>query len=131
MQAMRRVGDYFPATGSIWLAGAVAITGAPPFALFLSEFTILRAGFSGGQWWAALWMGLLLVVIFVGFLAHFRNMYYGEAPPAPPHRTISAWQSVPMWLSIVPLLLLGLWLPNGLWALFDHIAAGISVGVIP
>jgi hydrogenase-4 component F len=131
MQAMRRVGDYFPATGSIWLAGAVAITGAPPFALFLSEFTILRAGFSGGQWWAALWMGLLLVVIFVGFLAHFRNMYYGEAPPAPPHRTISAWQTVPMWLSILPLLLLGLWLPNGLWALFEHIAAGIGVGVVP
>ncbi|MGH6990398.1 MAG: proton-conducting transporter membrane subunit, partial [Stellaceae bacterium] len=33
-----KVGRYFPAVGAIWLAGAVAITGAPPFGLFLSEF---------------------------------------------------------------------------------------------
>ena len=131
MQAMRRVGDFFPVTGAIWLAGAAAITGAPPFALFLSEFTVLRAGFAGGQWWAALWMGLLLIVIFIGFLAHFRRMYYADTPPAPPHRTISLWQSAPMWLTVVPLLLLGLWLPHGLWTLFARIAAGIGVGVAP
>ena len=38
------VGRRFPVTGAIWLAGAVAITGAPPFGLFASELTILRAG---------------------------------------------------------------------------------------
>ena len=39
------VGHRFPVLGALWLAGAVAITGAPPFGLFLSELTILRAGF--------------------------------------------------------------------------------------
>ncbi|HUZ75185.1 MAG TPA: proton-conducting transporter membrane subunit, partial [Stellaceae bacterium] len=34
------VGGFFPVEGALWLAGAVAITGAPPFGLFLSEFTI-------------------------------------------------------------------------------------------
>ena len=42
---IRGVGRRFPVQGALWLAGAVAITGAPPFGLFPSEFTILRAGF--------------------------------------------------------------------------------------
>lgn len=128
MRSMLRVGDHFPATGALWLAGAAAITGAPPFALFISEFTILRAGFTGGQWWAALWMGLLLVVIFIGFLAHFRRMYYGHQPSRAPQRIAGPWQTLPMWLTVVPLLVLGLWVPAGLWSLFARIAGGLGVG---
>ena len=41
---IRGVAEHFPTSGALWLAGAVAITGAPPFGLFLSEFTIMRAG---------------------------------------------------------------------------------------
>ena len=39
--------------GALWLAGAVAITGAPPFGLFASELTILRAGLQSSAAWAA------------------------------------------------------------------------------
>ena len=45
---IRGVAEYFPTSGALWLAGAVAITGAPPFGLFLSEFTIMRAGLQPG-----------------------------------------------------------------------------------
>jgi hydrogenase-4 component F len=38
------VGRCFPVAGGLWLAGAVTITGAPPFGLFFSELTIMRAG---------------------------------------------------------------------------------------
>ncbi len=127
MSAMRRVGKYFPLSGGLWLAGAVAITGAPPFALFLSEFTILRGGITGPNAWAAIWMGLLLIVIFIGFLAHFRRMYYGEPAPTAPHTQIAVWQTAPMWLAIAPLLIFGLWWPEGLWQLLHHIAAGIGL----
>jgi len=43
---------FFPRSGAIWLAGAVAITGAPPFGLFLSELTILRGGMQSANPWA-------------------------------------------------------------------------------
>ena len=36
--------NVFRYWAALWLAGAVAITGAPPFGLFLSELTIIRAG---------------------------------------------------------------------------------------
>ena len=65
-----------PVHGALWLAGAAAITGAPPFGLFLSEIVILRAGFERGFDWAVYAMLVLLIVIFIGFLNHFRVMYF-------------------------------------------------------
>lgn len=108
-----------PVSGLLWLAGAVAITGAPPFGLFVSELTILRAGFAGPHVWAAILMLALLIVIFVGFLNHFRAMYFGGGAAAQgmTHASrlrLSRWCIVPMWLAILPLLLLGLWWPRSL-----------------
>ncbi|MHB1869569.1 MAG: proton-conducting transporter transmembrane domain-containing protein [Steroidobacteraceae bacterium] len=125
-----------PVAGALWIAGAVAITGAPPFGLFLSEFTILRAGLGGPNAWAVFVMLALLVVIFVGFLNHFRAMYFGEsaqaeastAPwrPAPQERF---WCELPMWLALVPLLAMGLWWPSAFSHYFAVIAAQLGGGV--
>jgi len=64
---MHNLLSRMPVSGLLWLAGAVAITGAPPFGLFPSELTILRAGLNGPNAWAVFVMLILLVVIFVGF----------------------------------------------------------------
>jgi Formate hydrogenlyase subunit 3/Multisubunit Na+/H+ antiporter, MnhD subunit len=118
----------FPVTGLLWLGGAVAITGAPPFGLFLSEFTILRGGFASANTWAAWLMLVLLIVIFVGFLNHFRRMAFepGE-PPAQGRPLQMGWMGLPMWIAFVLLLVFGLWWPDGLQRLFTHIAAGLGV----
>lgn len=126
MPAIRRVLHEFPVSGLLWLAGAVAITGAPPFGLFLSEFSILRAGFSGPNLWAAIVMLVLLIIIFIGFLRHFGAMYFGRQPEvAPQGAIISAWCVVPMWFALIPLLVLGLWWPDGLMQIFKGIAHGL------
>jgi hydrogenase-4 component F len=126
---IRLVGRRFPVTGAIWLAGAVAITGAPPFSLFASELTILRAGLQTIAAWASFAMVVLLIAIFVGFLNHFRCMYY-ESPERPDETRghISAWCIVPMWLAIIPLLGLGLWWPEGLWTYFGQITHALGGG---
>lgn len=38
-----------PLAASALLAGGLAVAGAPPFAVFVSEFVILKAGLAGGQ----------------------------------------------------------------------------------
>ncbi len=121
------VGRRFPATGSLWLAGAIAITGAPPFGLFLSEFTIMRAGMTASFAWAVYLMAALLIVIFVGFMGHFRSMFYerGGSETAEP-QTISAWCAAPMWLALVPLFLLGIWWPAGIWAYLASAAHAVA-----
>ncbi len=129
ISAIRGVGRRFPVAGGLWLAGAVAITGAPPFGLFASEFTILRAGLLTPSVWAAIVMALLLIVIFVGFLNHFRLMYFDEPDSDPtPRRGISTWCIVPMWLALLPLLVLGLWWPEWLWNYFGSITHALQGG---
>jgi hydrogenase-4 component F len=123
------VGRFFPTQGALWLAGAVAITGAPPFGLFLSEFTIMRAGLTPTFSWAVYVMAVLLIVTFIGFMNHFRSMYYGSQPGGVPGSRLSAWCAVPMWMSLAPLLVLGLWWPAGLWSYLTSIAQSLSPGV--
>ena len=111
----------------MWLGGAVAITGAPPFALFLSELTIIRAGLSTSKYFLIGLMAVLLVIIFVGFLNHFRTMYFenGEAADQTPAH-VSAWCLLPMWLALAPLLIMGLWWPPVLWDHFQSIAQALQ-----
>jgi hydrogenase-4 component F len=128
MTGIRYFGRQFPWTGALWLAGAVAITGAPPFGLFLSELTILRAGFAPDTVWAAALMLLLLIVVFAGFLNHFRQMYFTDADVGTPDvRAVAAWCVVPMILAAIPLLVLGVWWPAGFSHLFAHITTALGV----
>jgi hydrogenase-4 component F len=123
------VGCRFPTEGALWLAGAIAITGAPPFGLFLSEFTIMRAGLKPPFSWAVYVMAILLIVIFIGFMNHFRAMYYQPTQSeASRGGRLSAWCAAPMWLSLVPLLVLGLWWPTHVWDYLTSIAQSLDLG---
>lgn len=127
---IRNVLRVSPVTGTLWLLGAVGIAGAPPFALFLSEFTILRAGIAGRYRWSAIVFVIFLIVVFISFLAHFRGMYFGTGPD-PEIRPMpgALWRAVPMWLAFVPLLVFGLWWPQGLWKAFMQIYSGLTGGM--
>ena len=117
---IRRVLEFFPRSGAVWLAGAVAITGAPPFGLFLSELTILRGGMQSHNAWAVWWMGVLLIVIFIGFLDKFRAMFFGPRPEHAPQMKLHFVDVAPMALALAAVLLLGLWWLPAIW---QHLAA--------
>ena len=127
IRSIRAVLLHYPVVGGFWLAGAVAITGAPPFALFLSELTIIRAGLARSEHFLVGLIAILLIVIFVGFLNHFRGMYFedghSEGKTMPP---ISAWCVAPMCLAIAPLFIMGLWWPQALWDHFLEIAGSLA-----
>ena len=73
-----------PVTGVLLLLGLFAVTGSPPFGLFLSEFTILNAAIGQGHPWVAVAMLALLALIFVGMAAVVLEVIYdpplAEAP---------------------------------------------------
>lgn len=122
---IRSVLRTFPTSGTLWLLGAVGIAGAPPFALFLSEFTILRAGMASRYRWAAVLFVIFLIVVFIGFLSHFRRMYFDESAEPRPQLSGLVWRALPMWLAFVPLLVLGLWWPQHLWSVFTRISSNL------
>ena len=68
-------------------------------------------------------MVVLLIVIFIGFLNHFRAMYFDGQARAPTQVAcaVSRWCVAPMWLALAPLLVFGLWWPSELW---NHFMAG-------
>ena len=127
IRSIRHLLKQLPTFGILWLAGAVAITGAPPFALFLSELTIIRAGLSASKYFLIGLVAVLLVIIFVGFLNHFRTMYFDDGEVENPTRAqVSAWCLLPMWLALTPLLIMGVWWPPALWDHFQTIAQALQ-----
>ena len=126
ISGIRQVFRHFPRAGGLWLAGAAAITGAPIFALFLSEITIMRGGMDRSYPWAVYAMGGLLVIVFIGFLNHFRSMYYEPANAAAAPLPISRWCVAPMALALVPLVVFGFWWPEPLWRFFAAIRLGLA-----
>ena len=77
-----------PLTGAAFLMVTLAVTGSPPFSLFQSEFTILRAGFARGHFVLAIFFVSFLVLIFSGFLVHIANLVLGEDPGLPRGRHV-------------------------------------------
>src|SRR5439155_19918242 len=63
--AIRRV----PASGALFIAGFFAVTASPPFAMFLSEFTILRGTIAEGHYTVAALFLVLVFLVFVGMSA--------------------------------------------------------------
>jgi len=55
-----------PLAGGVLVLASLAVAGSPPFGVFLSELTIVRAGFAGP---APLLAGLFLLLVVVGFIA--------------------------------------------------------------
>jgi hydrogenase-4 component F len=113
--------EVMPGTGWLFLAGGLALTGLPPFGLFVSEFALVRAGFASGQPWLMGLVLLLLGVAFVGFVMHANRMLYGTPPPPVPSGEGSPWGLVPLALCIGALVVLGLAVPPPLMALLGRV----------
>ncbi len=77
---LRRV----PATGILWVAGLFAITGSPPFGMFVSELLILRGALEQGRYFVGAAYLALLAIIFVGMAGTMTRMAQGPAGPGVP-----------------------------------------------
>jgi len=115
-----------PLVGGVLLLGSLAILGSPPFGLFLSELTIVRAGFRGSSPLAFLLLALL-VLAFIAFARTTAAMATGEPGDAGGEAggKQSVVAAVPLVAGMAALLLLGLWIPGGLNSLIMH-----SIGAI-
>jgi hydrogenase-4 component F len=73
-----------PVTGAALLLGSFAVLGSPPFGVFLSELTIVRAGFAGSSPVFPLLLLALLAVGFVAFARTTTGMVTGRPPGGRP-----------------------------------------------
>ncbi len=88
-----------PVTAALWVAGLFAITGAPPFGLFSSELSILRAGVNAGAWVVVVIYSILLAAVFVGMITMLLRMGGNAALPRYPAELSGRGQAGPRELS--------------------------------
>jgi hydrogenase-4 component F len=101
-----------PIAAAAMLFGGLAIGGAPPFAVFLSELAILRAGLLAHLYVAIGLLAIFIVIAFFGLLRHITHMVAGE-----PDARASRLPATCLWalaFGAAPIILLGFWIPNGL-----------------
>lgn len=79
MSRIRGVLQSMPGTGALLLLGTFAITGVPPFAVFVSEFGIVGAGFARGNVPVAIVLIVALAIVFAGAFGHAAEMAFGRA----------------------------------------------------
>ncbi|HXY61320.1 MAG TPA: hydrogenase 4 subunit F [Nitrospirota bacterium] len=71
-----------PLLGTLTLLGALSLAGTPPFNIFVSEFTVLKAGVDRGMWTAVILFLVFAVIVFYGVLSGFGKMLFGKPQEA-------------------------------------------------
>ena len=115
-----------PAVGVSLLVGALAISGAPPFAVFLSELTIFKAGISNGQYLAVGLLALFIVIAFCGIMFHISRMVFGKPTDRTEKAVLPMSYAASLGLAAIPVCLFGLYMPLPLLDLLRLAAASLG-----
>ena len=107
--AMRRL----PISGSLFLAGFIAVTGSPPFGPFISEFSILNGAIGAGRYIVSGLFLLFLLIVFIGMGATVLTVVQGRPSPearAGEYRD-GFLTTAPLLVLMLLVLMLGLYIP--------------------
>lgn len=118
-----------PWSGALFLAGFIAITGSPPFAPFVSEFTIVSSAFMQGRYLVGALFIFSLAIIFIGMALTVLPMVMGEAPDdceATNYRDTLLTVGPPLGLLLL-VFLLGVWIPAPLMSLLNEASLLLEV----
>jgi hydrogenase-4 component F len=103
-----------PVSSTFLILGVFAITGWPPFGVFVSELTIISAGFASDTPVPSLIFILFLATIFVGFINSTARMIFGVPRTAVKGHEADPFSLVLLGLLLAALLLLGVFMPSSL-----------------
>lgn len=120
-----------PLAAAALLLGALAIAGAPPFPVFLSEFTILRAGLASGHVAVVTLLAVFIAVAFFGIMFRVSRMVFGVAGDASVSAvarvtTLPGSCAAAIVVAVAPLFVLGVYTPATLHTLLRLAAAALQ-----
>jgi hydrogenase-4 component F len=67
-----------PLLGALTFIGALSLSGTPPFNIFMSEFTVMKAAVDRGLWPVVALFLMFVVIVFYGVLSGFGKMLFGK-----------------------------------------------------
>jgi hydrogenase-4 component F len=126
-----------PVAGVALVFAGLGITGAPPLAVFLSEFLIFKAGLNQRNYLATGLLAIFIIIAFFGVMLHINRMVFGApgekvSEATSDHsvegneRRLALSCRLTLLLAAVPVLLFGFYIPKPLNDLLTQAAAALT-----
>jgi len=116
MAAVQGVIGRLKVSGSLFTLSCLAVTGAPPFGVFIGEFLIISQAMQAGDFLVVVLLAVAYVYTFVGLNSQAIRMVFGQRPPLQEDGSAQPGLQKESWLSIaVPLVNLTVSLAIGLY----------------
>ena len=110
-----------PMTSILFIVGFFAITGAPPFGIFLTKLLIFSAGIRI-QPLVVIAVVFCTALVFIGFFKHVTAMVFGEKPPEIKQEKENIWLILPSLVLLIIVLILSFYQPPFLLTLINTAA---------
>jgi hydrogenase-4 component F len=111
MERIRGMASSLPWTGGALILGGLAISGMPPFGLFVSELVILAGAFSTAHYFIAVLMLAGISIVFGALLYHFQHMLMGKPEDVRTRPALRASEITVMSVCALCLVVLGVHIP--------------------
>ena len=129
IKGIHGVATVAPLLATLFVLSVMAITGVPPFNVFLSKFMIINALFEGHHWLLGSSILLLLTGVFAGMLRYGLRMSFGPKPEDMARRqSLPLSAKLALGLSLALVFTGGLYLPEAANGVLRR-AAQIIMGV--
>ena len=119
---IRGLTQSHPLLGWALVIGVLAIAGAPPFGIFMSEFLVVSSTFARNAW-LALPLVFGLIIAFGALLLRVTDLAFG--PPQGSMVPVKA-SFVPLYVHLGLVLAAGIYLPAPLVTWFQHVASQLG-----
>jgi hydrogenase-4 component F len=114
--------SVLPLTSILFIIGFFAITGTPPFGIFLTKVFILSSGIKTHPI-VSIAAILLMVTLFIGFFKHVSSMVFGEKPAQIIKGEGSIWLIIPPLALIAAAFYLSFHIPSFLYTLLNDVVS--------
>lgn len=120
MNTIKGLLTVMPITAVLFVGGALALGGLPPFNVFVSEFMIVSAGISSGHWILVFVLLLLLTLVLAGLVRMIAKTVMGTPSTEVSKGELSRLTIAPMVILITLMLILGVYIPTPMRNLIDE-----------
>ena len=122
---IKGVFSSLPVTGVMLVIAFLAITGVPPFGIFITEFSILSAGIGGHPAYTIIVL-FCLALVFVGFFRHIVHIIFGHPHEQEARGENGVWTLIPPIFLGLLLVVLSIYLPESLKSILNSAASIIK-----
>ena len=138
--AIRGLIRISPLSGVFLMVAGLGIAGAPPFAVFLSEISILKAGIANGQYLVIGLLALFIGIAFFSIMYQINHMVFGNPEIIlmddkslqfgraiiPKRIILPVACIIALLITVIPVILFGFYLPEQLYQLLHNAAASLG-----